>query len=527
MSATGFAGKGSLQLRRLRLALVVAGLAMLLGLGLLLARSLAATRAEQQLRREALAARVFEELEATLAAFVAEEEARPFVQWRHEWVPPVTSKSGQTEAGTGEPRPSPLASLPARAFVRGYFQVDPDGRFSTPLLAEDGTGEGGGEAPVLARADELRTGNADLLADTRLAYVDVAQQQRAEPQQQQLQKPMQQKQQAVPEDLQLQQVLDQQSIARQRKNAVANLDDFDPDNEQLANFIGSSKGNAGAQARAAGTAEVRTAPFVGEALAGGRLRLLRTVEIDGQLWLQGLILDRAALEAWLERELVGAAAVEGYLALDWSPGPADPDRGLWVHDFGPPFVGLRLGVELPPAATLATAGARWILGLGLGLGLALLIGLVAVERSVAGLLARAEERERFIAAVTHELRTPLTSIRMYSEMLEQGMVTDADRRHSYHSTIRSEAERLSRLVEQVLTLAPLEGSTMSGTMLGAGQRERVGEVVDRVVAVLEPQAAARGLGVEVELDGVAEAALPGDALAQILTNVLDNAIKFS
>jgi signal transduction histidine kinase len=182
---------------------------------------------------------------------------------------------------------------------------------------------------------------------------------------------------------------------------------------------------------------------------------------------------------------------------------------------------------LDPLSSLSSTSARLILALGLALALTLLAVSLAVDRTLAALLDRAQERERFIAAVTHELRTPLTSIRMYSEMLEAGMVPDAGRQRSYHQTIRSEAERLSRLVEQVLTLAHVEERGRESSLL-VGERARLDTIVTGVVELLAPQAAARSLSVELELsEAAASVELPRDALAQILTNLVDNAIKFT
>ncbi|KIG14286.1 sensor histidine kinase [Enhygromyxa salina] len=261
---------------------------------------------------------------------------------------------------------------------------------------------------------------------------------------------------------------------------------------------------------------------------GDSLRLIRTVEIGGQRWLQGLVVDRQALERWLEQDVLGSPELSGFVQLEWgTKGSTDPDAGRCTHQFAAPFSELQVTAALGPVQTLASNSARVVLGLGLGLVLALLVVLIAVERTLAGLHARAQERERIVAAVTHELRTPLTSIRMYSEMLEQGMVVDPARQRGYHKTIRGEAERLSRLVEQVLTLARLDGGGGPKPVEQAAHAP-LSEVVASVVELLEPQAAARGLAIDVDLGAEAGGAiLPRDSLTQILTNLVENALKFT
>jgi beta-hydroxyacyl-ACP dehydratase FabA len=111
-------------------------------------------------------------------------------------------------------------------------------------------------------------------------------------------------------------------------------------------------------------------------------------------------------------------------------------------------------------------------------------------------------------------------------MLGKGMVGERERQRSYHETIRREAERLSRLVEQVLTLARVEDGPRS--LVGEGERAPLRDVVESVVELLEPLARARELSLVVALDPeAAMCELPRDPLAQILTNLVDNAIKFT
>ncbi len=70
-------------------------------------------------------------------------------------------------------------------------------------------------------------------------------------------------------------------------------------------------------------------------------------------------------------------------------------------------------------------------------------------------LTLARQQRDFVSAVSHELKTPLTSIRMYGEMLSEGLAPE-DRKPEYYRFIFDESERLSRLIDNVLQLARLE-----------------------------------------------------------------------
>lgn len=482
------------RLARVRLALAATGLALLAGLGLLLARAIAAGEREQALREQALLERVLDELEGTLATFVATEQARPFVQWRHTWVAPGSA--------SGEPSRSPLAGLAAQQpWLIGYFQIEPEGEFRSPMIppeGEDALAHELRERVALVR-EQVTSGEPE----PRLA-VNAANQ------------PKQAQQAALPQDLQIQRALDQQ--ANLRLNALVNRDSLGneaPDHAQISNFLDEPSAAEPTQ----DGLDVRVEPFVARMTDAEHLELVREVWIGERRWRQGLLIDRPALERWLAAQVLGSPELAAAIALDWQA-----EDGESVHQFAEPFGVLHVQPELL-AASSASPGQRFVVVLGVLLALALIGLLLAVDRTLATMVLRAEERERFIAAVTHELRTPLTSIRMYSEMLEQGMVVDVARQAGYHRTIRGEAERLSRLVEQVLTLARLD---QAATAPRVDEPAPLHEIVARVVELLAPQAEVKGLVIRVALDDAVRArALPSDAVTQILTNLLDNAIKFS
>ncbi|MDO9228892.1 MAG: ATP-binding protein [Syntrophales bacterium] len=133
-------------------------------------------------------------------------------------------------------------------------------------------------------------------------------------------------------------------------------------------------------------------------------------------------------------------------------------------------------------------------------------------------------RTDFVANVTHEIRTPITAIIGFAETLQQGAIDDREKALEFLRTIRENAERLNRLVDDLLTLSGLELGEAKLHLEGV----RIEEALDQVLAVVEARAAEKGLTIRKEIAGE----LPliradRDRLAQILINILDNAIKFT
>jgi signal transduction histidine kinase len=139
-------------------------------------------------------------------------------------------------------------------------------------------------------------------------------------------------------------------------------------------------------------------------------------------------------------------------------------------------------------------------------------------------LALSERRGTFVSAVTHELRTPLTTFRLYTEMLDEGMVLEPDSQRSYHKTLRTEADRLGHLVENVLAFARLE----RGRASGAHEVVSPVELVDRLAPRLAQRAQQAGMELVVEPVKVQESVrLDLSVVDQILSNLVDNAVKYA
>src|SRR5581483_1224623 len=102
-----------------------------------------------------------------------------------------------------------------------------------------------------------------------------------------------------------------------------------------------------------------------------------------------------------------------------------------------------------------------LLKLTLGLLIALLllsigVGSWLIVNDLRRQLALARQKTDFVSNVSHELKTPLTSIRMFSELLAEGRVSDSAKKQTYLEIITHEAARLTRLINNVLDFARLE-----------------------------------------------------------------------
>jgi signal transduction histidine kinase len=139
-------------------------------------------------------------------------------------------------------------------------------------------------------------------------------------------------------------------------------------------------------------------------------------------------------------------------------------------------------------------------------------------------LALSERRGTFVSAVTHELRTPLTTFRLYTEMLDEGMVQGADSERTYHRTLRAEADRLGHLVENVLAFARLE----RGRATNAHEVVTPAELLERLVPRLANHAQQAGMELVVgPVDVQTPLRLDLSVVDQILSNLVDNAVKYA
>ncbi|MGB7923210.1 MAG: ATP-binding protein [Pyrinomonadaceae bacterium] len=132
-------------------------------------------------------------------------------------------------------------------------------------------------------------------------------------------------------------------------------------------------------------------------------------------------------------------------------------------------------------------------------------------------------RQEFLSNVSHELRTPLTAIIAFVETLEEGAIDDTDNNRRFLSVIRRNAVRMHNLIDDILELSAIEAGTVTVEPVPL----RLRPVIEDVLTALASRADARHVRLHNEVEP--EAIVYGDArrLEQMLTNLVDNAIKFN
>ncbi|HXG10921.1 MAG TPA: HAMP domain-containing sensor histidine kinase [Gemmataceae bacterium] len=251
--------------------------------------------------------------------------------------------------------------------------------------------------------------------------------------------------------------------------------------------------------------------------ADGRelLVVARRVRIDEKQVCQGILLDWPRLQKLLTAEvnsLFPAARIEPMR----EPTPPHPERTMTA-----------LPLQLDPGPLVCEIPEPGWTPLRIGLALAwaaALVALAAVGLGGWSLIDLSERRIRFVSAVTHELRTPLTTLRLYLDMLTGGLVRDEKQKEEYLHTLNAEAERLNRLVGNVLDFSRLENQTPQLTIGPVA----VADLLEQVRSTWQGRCQDAGKELIVE-NALGEAVIATDVglVQQILANLIDNACKYS
>src|SRR5215470_8404539 len=157
--------------------------------------------------------------------------------------------------------------------------------------------------------------------------------------------------------------------------------------------------------------------------------------------------------------------------------------------------------------------------------LSLVAAVALMLRTASREMKLSQMKADFVSNVSHELRTPLASIRVLAELLNLGRVNQPDRVREYGAYIESEGRRLTQVINNILDFSRIE----SGHKLFQFESCDIKEVVDETLEAFTVHLKQNGftLSYEAPQNALPKVVLDPDAIALALTNLLDNAIKYS
>ncbi len=151
-------------------------------------------------------------------------------------------------------------------------------------------------------------------------------------------------------------------------------------------------------------------------------------------------------------------------------------------------------------------------------------GVVLILRDIQREREISQMKSEFVSKASHELRTPLSSIHAYIEMLLDGEAGDEKAQHEFYQIIKNEADRLGRLIDNMLNISRIE----AGIVKAKFEEIDFVKAANAAVEVIEPQAKMKDITVRVKSGPLLYSAeADRDMLHQIFLNLLSNAVKYT
>lgn len=152
------------------------------------------------------------------------------------------------------------------------------------------------------------------------------------------------------------------------------------------------------------------------------------------------------------------------------------------------------------------------------------VGALAIVEDITELKRLEQVRTDFAANVSHELKTPLTSIRGFVETLEAGAIDNPEMAHKFLRIIMMETERLTRLINDILSISKLE----SGDDDVATERIRLDKMAYDICEMLTIHAGEKGIDIKCSMNSTPVHIIGNpDRVEQLLINLTENAIKYN
>jgi len=553
-------------MKKLKLLILIFTIALSIPLAYFVMRTYYGLEQEEVATLSYFAETLFDEMEQSLAVMVQKEESRAVDEYNF-----LISPSGR-QLDAGKMQPSPLSQATGENFVLGYFQNNPDGSFQTPLVGSDGKIPPGRTNLVaklenanqifnrkrVTDTDRIQPRPADMVAEKKnrpksgLAdkYLDSSRSRRSR-------EYLGQKEKRV-EEITINQAA---NIARQEQPQLMSKVRRDHESEAQKDDRYLTPGGAAGEAMApqksrvsgfrleeaesdiapapssdtdpAANYQVELAPMQAVFLSDARIFIFRRIMINSQIYRQGFVLQVNAFLNHLAQTYFLTQPMAQFTGLRLSvfdqgreteavaTGAAlqNPDFNL-DRSFPSPFSFLKATLSCQQIPR--SAGRKTLTIMLIVLAVIVLLGLLAIYQSTRAIVDLSERRSQFVSSVTHELKTPLTNIRMYIEMLEQGIARTAEREQEYYRILDSEGARLSRLINNVLELSKLE-QKQRHIDLQTGTFE---DVITEVQAVMAEKIKQEGYVLTIEAGPVGALKYDREVMLQVLINLIENSMKF-
>jgi signal transduction histidine kinase len=154
----------------------------------------------------------------------------------------------------------------------------------------------------------------------------------------------------------------------------------------------------------------------------------------------------------------------------------------------------------------------------------LLCGIALTIRATDREARLAQAKSNFVANVSHELKTPLSLLSLFSEILELGRVKNEEKKMEYYRIIRHESRRLNKMIDNILDFSKIEAGRKTYNFADGD----MAEVIETVLSSYRYQIINSGFDVQTNIQpDLPPVLIDGDAMAQAISNLLDNAIKYS
>ncbi len=195
-------------------------------------------------------------------------------------------------------------------------------------------------------------------------------------------------------------------------------------------------------------------------------------------------------------------------------------RNLWLlSDF---YIGITLRRD--NLKELATGRFRRSLYIMIILGIILFVAVYYLFKSIKIEIELAKMKTDFVSNVSHELRTPLSLIRMFAETIEMGRTESAEEAREFGAIIGNESERLTIMINRILDFSKIEAGKKEYHL----KRMNLNALIADILHIYSYTLKEKGFKFETDLsDERLEIAADRDAIAEVLVNLIDNAVKYS